>query len=192
MDSTVVLTSICAAKQHVTCRPVAKDNFQLLGVICAHVAKVVQRECVADGWVVVERTAQAFCVVACACAAGVVGESTTGVCDKLIDVCVGGLADDEIVGLEGFGYYKRIETEKEFVGFVGKVWKRVYGEGAAFCEGDEDIFVIVYRRDDLRNVRLVIFDDDGEFLLDRRPLSYLALGGAYREEVFADWRRLLC
>ena len=164
----------------------------MLGVICAHVAKVVQPESVANGWVVVERTAQAFCVVACAFAAGVVGELAAGVRYKLIDVCVGGLAYDEIVGLECFRYYKRIETEKEFVGFVGKVWKRIYGEGATFREGDEDIFVIVYRRDDLRNVRLVIFDDDGEFLLDRRPLSYLALGGAYREEVFADWRRLLC
>ena len=89
-----------------------------------------------------------------------------GVRYKLIDVCVGGLADDEVVGLECFGYYKCIETEKEFVGFVGKVWKRVYGEGTAFREGDEDIFVVDYRRDDLRNVGLVILDDDGEFLLD--------------------------
>ena len=94
--------------------------------------------------------------------------------------------------MESFRYYECVKTEKELVGFIGKVWERVHGEGAAFCEGDKDIFVVVYCWDDLRNIGLVVFDDTSEFLLDRLPLSYLALCGAHREEIFADWRRLLC
>ena len=93
--------------------------------------------------------------------------------------------------MESFRYDKCVKTEKELIGFIAKVWKRVYREGATFCEGDKNIFVIVYCWDDLGNIRLVVSDDNSEFLLDRLPLSYLTLCCAHREEIFADWGRLL-
>ena len=163
-----------------------------MGVVRAHVAEIVQGEAVTYSRVVVEGAAQALRAIPLALTSSVIRKRDRGIRHELVDICIGGLTDDEVVGLEGFGDYIGVETQEEFVGFISKVRKRIYRESAAFCEGDEEIDVVVDGWDDLRDVALIILDYNGKLLLYGLPLYDLTFCRADWEEEFADRGRLLC